>query len=72
VVCNPEGELVGKWVKGNMHTMTHQSVMQGIPAMQIEFPRSIRALLMKDNNLVKGIATCILDTYEQIIVPRWN
>ena len=23
VVCNPNGELVGKWGKGNMHTMTH-------------------------------------------------
>ena len=23
VNCNPEGELVGKWAKGNMHTMTH-------------------------------------------------
>lgn len=23
VSCNPEGELVGKWAKGNMHTMTH-------------------------------------------------
>lgn len=33
VVCNPEGELVGKWGTGNMHTMTHQSVLLGIPAM---------------------------------------
>jgi len=23
VVCNPQGELVGKWGTGNMHTMTH-------------------------------------------------
>ncbi len=23
VNCNPDGELVGKWAKGNMHTMTH-------------------------------------------------
>lgn len=23
VVCNPDGELVGKWGTGNMHTMTH-------------------------------------------------
>jgi hypothetical protein len=33
VVCNPQGELVGKWDKGGMHTMTHQSVLLGIPAM---------------------------------------
>ena len=33
VRCNPDGELVGKWVTGNMHTMTHQSVLLGIPAM---------------------------------------
>lgn len=23
VLCNPDGELVGKWGTGNMHTMTH-------------------------------------------------
>lgn len=29
---NPEGELVGKW-EGIMHTMTHQSVLLGVPAI---------------------------------------
>lgn len=48
VVCNPQGELVGKWGTGNMHTMTHQSVLLGIPAMQIEFPRSVRHLLIRE------------------------
>lgn len=72
VNCNPEGELVGKWAKGNMHTMTHQSVLLGIPAMQIEFPRSIRRLLISDRSKIVSLAKCILDTYEQIIVPLWN
>lgn len=72
VVCNPDGELVGKWGKGNMHTMTHQSVLLGIPAMQIEFPRSLRNLLIKEKTLVTALATCILDTYEQFVVPHWQ
>jgi hypothetical protein len=64
VVCNPGGELVGKWGKGSMHTMTHQSVLLGIPAMQVEFPRSLRTLIMKEKSLVTAVAKCIIDTYE--------
>lgn len=69
VVSNPDGELVGKWVNGNMHTMTHQSVLLGVPAMQLEIPRSVRALLIRDRNLLSSFAQCILSTYYEIIVP---
>ena len=41
-ICNPDGELKGKWQKGPMYTVTHQSTLLGVPAMQIEIPRSIR------------------------------
>lgn len=56
VSCNPDGELVGKWAKGNMHTMTHQSVLLGVPAMQIEIPRSIRTLLIRDRSYLVAFA----------------
>ena len=38
VICNSRGELQGKWDKGPMMTLTHQSVLLGIPAMQLEIP----------------------------------
>ena len=72
VVCNPEGELVGKWGTGNMHTMTHQSVLLGIPAMQLEFPRSLRSLLIREPRHMEGLAKCILSAYEEVIVPQWQ
>ena len=71
VHCNPDGELIGKWVTGNMHTMTHQSVLLGVPAMQLEIPRSLRNLLIKDRTYLVAFANCILSTYEDLIVPYW-
>ena len=68
-MCNPEGELVGKWGTGNMHTLTHQSVLLGVPAMQLEFPRSIRSLLIRDRSYMTSLANCILSTYEELVVP---
>jgi hypothetical protein len=67
---NPEGELVGKW-SANMHTMTHQAVLLGIPAVQLEIPRSVRALLINDPTYLREFARCILLTYQEVIVPSW-
>ena len=72
VIGNPEGELVGKWCDGNMHTMTHQSVMLGVPAMQLEIPRSLRALLIRDKVYLSQMAKCILSTYKEVIEPLWK
>lgn len=72
VLCNPDGELVGKWTQGIMYTMTHQSVLLGIPAMQIELPRSIRALLIRDDLILRKFAEAILETYSEVIVPKWK
>lgn len=52
-----------------MHTMTHQSVLLGVPAMQLEFPRSIRSLLIRDRSYMTSLANCILSTYEELVVP---
>ena len=63
VVCNSDGELKGKWKNGPMHTVTHQSVLLGIPAMQFEFPRSIRTLIMGNEGYIRALASAILSTY---------
>jgi len=55
-----------------MHTMTHQSVLQGIPAVQLEIPRSVRALLITDDALVGRFADAILSTYHEVVVPFWE
>ena len=52
--------------------MTHQSVLIGIPAIQIELPRSIRALLIRDEKVLRSFASVILDTYSEVIVPKWK
>ena len=72
VVGNPDGELVGKWSDGNMYTMTHQSVMLGIPALQLEIPRSVRALLIRDPVYLSQLAKCILSTYKDVLEPIWK
>lgn len=69
---NPEGELVGKWSDGNMYTMTHQSVLLGIPAMQLEIPRSLRALLIREKVYMSQLAKCILSTYKEVVEPLWK
>jgi hypothetical protein len=72
VDCNPEGELIGKWTVGPMHTMTQQSVLLGIPAMQLEIPKSLRILLIKDSTKLRNFANAILSTYQEVIVAEWE
>jgi hypothetical protein len=52
-----------------MHTITHQSVLLGVPAMQIEFPRSLRSMIMSDPHYITSLARAILSVYKEVIVP---
>ena len=46
--------------------------MLGIPAMQLEIPRSVRALLMYNDMYMIGMAKAILNTYQEVICPYWE
>ena len=50
-----------------IYTMSHQSVRMGIPALQIEFPLSVRRLLVKEDNLMKSLAEVIVQLYNKYI-----
>jgi len=43
----------------------------GIPAIQLEIPRSVRNLIANSPKKIAGMATAILDLYWEVIVPMW-
>ena len=45
---NTSPSLHGFW-GGNLHTMTTQAVMLGIPSMQLEIPMAVRKKLLRDD-----------------------
>ena len=46
--------------------------MLGIPSLQIELPRGVRALMMCDpTRFVKGVAQAFYETYKEVVVPAW-
>jgi len=84
VICNPHGELQGRWPvpaqdatekqkAQQVFTMTQQSVQLGILAVQIELPRSLRTLIMEDSTqtYIKQLASSIHETYREILIPNW-
>ena len=42
IEARPE-RLTGMWIDGVHHTMSHQSLILGMPAFQMEFPPEMRA-----------------------------
>ena len=58
--------LHGLW-GGNIHTMTEQAIMLGIPSFQLEIPREVRKKFYKDENLLKNFASGLLGFYKKII-----
>mmetsp|Transcript_8008 Transcript_8008/g.11907 ORF Transcript_8008/g.11907 Transcript_8008/m.11907 type:complete len:217 (+) Transcript_8008:267-917(+) len=62
----PEAELNGYWGPNGIHTFTHQSVINGIPACQFEIPMAIRHQLMVDDSFLDRFAKAIVTTYLQI------
>lgn len=64
---NTDPLLCGDW--GNdLYTMTCQSVCLGVPAFQLELPRTIRTHLVEDEEFMSGLAKCILDIYQTCIL----
>ena len=54
-------------------TMTHQAVLEGIPSLQLEVPRSLRKEMMIDVELLDKIAAAIAGVYRQTMeIEREN
>lgn len=63
---NVNPSLCGDW-GGDLYTMTCQSVCMGVPAFQLEIPRSIRTHLIDDEVFMNKFAKCIVDIYRTCI-----
>jgi hypothetical protein len=49
---NTDPDLHGYW-GGDIHTMTEQSIILGIPSIQFEIPLAVRKKLFRDSELRK-------------------
>jgi hypothetical protein len=61
-------QLHGYWGDDMMTTITHQSVLLGIAAIQFEIPFSLRTILMNNDTLFEAFANAILSTYNELFV----
>lgn len=64
-----EPYLGGYW-GDDTHTFSHQAVVCGVPALQLEIPKSMRRALMSDDSLVDRFAAAICDAYATVVAPQ--
>jgi len=57
------------WWGGDCHTISHQSVLLGTPALQLEIPRSLRADLVGSDQLFSRFAAAIATAFKEVIRP---
>lgn len=68
-MCNVNPSLCGDW-GGDLYTMTSQSVCMGIPAFQLEIPKTIRTHLIENDIFLSKFAKCIVDVYRKCILQN--
>jgi hypothetical protein len=68
---NTNPNLHGYW-GGEIHTMTTQAILLGIPSIQFEIPFSVRKRLLRDKELRAKLNNLVLQLYHQVIVPDYN
>jgi len=61
--------LHGYWGDNMMTTMMHQSVLLGIPSLQLEIPSSVRKLLNDNDEFRDKFLNALINVYNQVIVP---
>jgi len=52
-------------------TMSHQSILLGIPAVQLEMPPALRRRLADDSELLRLFAETIYRAYSEVVLPWW-
>jgi len=71
MMADVDPDLHGYWGEDTATTMSHQSVLLGIPAVQFECPPILREKLVIDKKLVTLFAEAIAGTYHDVVVPWW-
>merc|ERR1712025_1521333 len=62
----------GFWAGREMTTMSHQAVMLGIPAVQLEMPPAVRERLVVDPSFTDAFAAGLAYCYHNVVVPWWS
>lgn len=63
--------LHGFWGKDTVATISHQSALLGIPAVQFEMPPRLREQLLSNEELGRGFAAAIAEAYREDVAPWW-
>lgn len=68
----PDPALHGYWgPQSDAATSSHQSILLGMPAVQLEFPYTLRKSLVESPQLVASLSRALVDSYEEVIVPHF-
>ena len=71
VICDSMGQLTGfKGGSPKLHTVSEQGVLLGLPSIQIELPRSVRSLLVREVRYLRGFAR-ILNEVHALVAEKW-
>eukprot|EP00811_Abedinium_folium_P012054 NODE_2116_length_2289_cov_9.520814.p1 GENE.NODE_2116_length_2289_cov_9.520814~~NODE_2116_length_2289_cov_9.520814.p1 ORF type:complete len:554 (+),score=176.92 NODE_2116_length_2289_cov_9.520814:44-1663(+) len=63
--------LNGYWGSDTVTTISHQSVLLGVPAVQFEMPLRLRERLVHDGELCSLFAAGLIRAYREVISPWW-
>eukprot|EP01043_Picozoa_sp_COSAG02_P009798 COSAG02_NODE_336_length_24344_cov_63.239101_17_plen_669_part_00 len=62
--------LHGYWGTDTVMTMSHQAIAEGIAAIQLEIPYTMREQLMRDEGLFDRFATAIYAAYDAVVATE--
>jgi len=68
--ADPNCMLHGFW-NAELHTMTSQNAMLGVPTFQFEMEPELRENLATDRVIQRKWAKMIVELYKEMIVPFW-
>lgn len=71
IAVNVDPCLHGFWGQDTVTTISHQSVLLGIPAVQFEMPPRLREQLVSQPELTSRFAAGLAEVYKEMVVPWW-
>ncbi|EFC39660.1 predicted protein [Naegleria gruberi] len=72
LTIDSEPHLHGYWGENTVTTISHQSVMLGMPALQIEIPMEVRKDMISNEALLDELAKAIVETYKKSVLQLFN
>lgn len=72
LVVEMQPTLNGYWGKQKLKTLSHQSVLLGVPALQLEAPPRLRERFIADAELQTSVAAALSQVFREVVVPWWS